>query len=130
MRYGVALTLFLAGCGQNMCAGSGCGGSPDLGAAPDLTGAPAPTYGNFAQNFFATYCVRCHPSPTESPRDFTQYAIIKSNSANIRCGVSPTLLSGCTGTPAPSQFPIGNGPVPSDAERNQLVAWIEAGLPQ
>ena len=132
MRYGVLVALFLAGGCNKTCDTNACGGVVDLSTAapPDLAGAPAPTYANFAKNFFATYCVKCHPSPTESPRDFTLYAVIQSNSANIRCGVSPTALSGCSGNPAPGQFPIGTGPFPSDAERNELVAWIEAGLPQ
>ncbi len=130
MRYALVVALFLAGCGGE-CDTGPCGTSPaDLSTAPAPDLAAAPTYGNFAKNFFTTYCVKCHPSPTESPRDFTQLSVIQQNAPAIRCGVSPTALSGCSGNPAPGQFPIGNGPFPSDAERDELVAWIEAGLPQ
>jgi hypothetical protein len=111
------LTLWLTACG------GGGGPSP----ASDL--ATASTYANFAQAFFQSYCVSCHPSAS-SARDFTMYSVIVQNSHNIACGVSPTALSGCSGNPAPSQFPIGNGPHPTDDERTQLVRWIQAGLPQ
>lgn len=56
------------------------------------------------------------------------------------------LLTGCgndetasntqasTGSPAPNQFPISNATnsnqKPSAAERDRLVAWIDAGMPQ
>lgn len=127
MRIGTcALALLLFGCGA-------ASQQPDLGAndlaggAPDLAGSP--TYSNFAQQFFATYCVRCHPS-AQSARDFTQYAVIQQNAHDIACGVSPTALAGCSGNPAPAQFPIGTGPFPSDAERDELVEWIQLGLPQ
>jgi hypothetical protein len=114
---------------------SACGGAttitPDLSTPPDMAMQfveAAPTYTNFAQFFFATYCTSCHPSAS-STRDFTMYSVIQQNSHDIACGVSPTPLSGCSGTPAPGQFPIGSGPLPSDDERNKLVAWIMAGLP-
>ncbi|HZS38103.1 MAG TPA: hypothetical protein VFF06_14800 [Polyangia bacterium] len=130
MKYALAFALFLSSCGGE-CAGDPCGGPFDLSTAPsDLAGAPATTYSNFAQNFFATYCVRCHPAAGESARDFTKLAVIQTNAHDIMCGVSPTALAGCSGNPAPAQFPIGNGPFPSDDERNRLVAWIQAGLPQ
>jgi hypothetical protein len=129
MRRGFLLALVFSACGGGGAISDG--GAPDLAAAAaDLAGAPAPTYGNFAQSFFATYCVRCHPSATGSPRDFTMFSVIQTNSHDIACGVSPTALAGCSGNPAPGQFPIGNGPFPSDGERNRLVAWIQAGLPQ
>ena len=123
--------LFL--CGLFLTACGGATSSPDLSTAPDMATAsmpPAPTYSSFAQPFFSTYCVRCHPSATASPRDFTMYSVIQQNAHNIACGVSPTPLAGCSGNPAPGQFPIGTGPFPTDDERNELVAWIMAGLPQ
>jgi hypothetical protein len=126
MRSMLGLAFLLTACGN--------GPTPitlDLAAAPDLAMPfmmPAPTYSNFAQFFFSTYCVRCHPSAA-SARDFTMYSVIQQNAHDIACGVSSTPVSGCSGTPAPGQFPIGSGPFPSDEERNELVAWIMAGLP-
>jgi hypothetical protein len=108
-----------------------CGGgdtASDLSTTGDLS-PPVPTYASFAQGFFASYCVSCHPSAS-STRDFTQYGVIQLNSHDIACGVSPTALPGCSGTPAPGQFPIGTGPHPTDDARNQLVRWIQAGLPK
>jgi hypothetical protein len=127
----IAVLVALAGvaCGDGTPASPDLSTSTDAAVAADMTSAPAPTYASFAQAFFAQYCVSCHPSAS-STRDFTMYSVIKMNSHNIACGVSPTALSGCSGNPAPGQFPIGNGPLPTDAERNELVQWIQNGLPQ
>ena len=38
--------------------------------------------------------------------------------------------SAATSAPPPEKVPIGTGPKPTNAERDQLVAWIAAGLPQ
>jgi hypothetical protein len=99
-------------------------------APPDLI--PL-TWTGFARDFFQTYCVSCHfPAGEASLQDFNQYAVVQAYSATIRCGVAPDtgrLLPGCTGSPAPTQFPIGTGPKPTDAERLQVVAWIDAGAP-
>lgn len=96
--------------------------------ADDEPPAPGDTWNNFGQGFVDTYCVGCHPGLL-SPRDYTTYDGITADADAIRCGVAPTLLDGCSGTPAPAQFPAG-APYPSDEERLQLVAWIEAGMPQ
>src|SRR5262249_22319329 len=98
------------------------------GTATSSGGNGTDTWGNYAQGFFATYCVECH-SPTVNPvNDFTQYAMAKKFAPIIRCGVAPTLLSGCSGSPPPKQFPIfdstKSNPKPSDAERDRIVAWI------
>ena len=123
-----ALTIAACG-GTGSDAGADLASAPDAAIAADLLPTTNPTYANFAQGFFTTYCISCHPS-SSSTRDFTKYATIKSNSHNMACGVSPIARAGCSGNPAPSQFPIGNGPHPTDAERNELVQWIDNGLPQ
>jgi len=123
------LALTLAACGgTGPASGSDLSTAPDAAVTFDLSPSTSPTYANFAQGFFTTYCVSCHPSAS-SARDFTQYATIKANAHNMACGVSPTARAGCSGNPAPSQFPIWSGPHPTDAERNELVQWIDAGLP-
>ena len=113
--------------------GSACGSSPaapeDLGAGQDL---PAPTWTTFAQPFFQKYCVSCHqPGGQASLQDFNQYSVVQANAATIRCGVAPAGMtqSSCGASLAAGQFPIGNGPHPTDGERLTLIAWIDAGLP-
>jgi hypothetical protein len=81
------------------------------------------------KGFFAMYCVSCHAASDPTGRDFTQLSVVVTNAATIRCGVAATMQSGCGVSPAPKQFPIGTGPKPSDAERQRIVAWIDAGTP-
>jgi hypothetical protein len=122
------LLLALAGCS------SSGNSSADLAAAPanDLSMAASTTWTNFAQSFFSKYCVSCHtPGGQASQQDFSMYSVVVANKTNIRCGVAPAgmLPSGCSGTPPAGQFPIGTGPRPTDAERNTIIAWIDAGAP-
>jgi len=132
MRFTLALLLIVGGCSSGSPAPE-----PDLGAPADLaTGGAAdlagPTWTNFGQAFFQSYCVSCHmPGGAASQQDFDLYAVVQANSAHIRCGTAPAgmLPSGCSGNPAAGQFPIGNGPKPTDTERSAIVAWIDAGAP-
>jgi hypothetical protein len=113
----------------------------DVAMAPDATGTDvtgadgtaADTWDSYAQGFFVQYCNHCHSAGGAGYRngdlDFTIYAKVMANAAEIRCGTAATQLSGCTGFPPPKQFPIA-APYPADAERDRIVAWIEAGLPQ
>ncbi len=86
-------------------------------------------------DFFQTYCVSCHApggqgDPAGSGLDFTQYANVVANAATIRCGVAATQDPSWSCAVPAEQFPIGNGPHPSAAERDRLVGWIDAGLPE
>ncbi len=111
-----------AGSGGSAGSAAGAGGS-DAGAAD--------TYGNFAQGFFTTYCVPCHSATsTDQARDYSSMADITRDHAEIACGVATTKLAGCASFPPPRQFPIGTGAKPTDTERDRLVAWIQAGMPQ
>ena len=108
------------------CGGGASPATPDAGVAAD-------TWANYAQGFAATYCVSCHTpgrqgDPSGASFDFRTLPDVMANAAEIRCGVAVTQLSGCSGSPAPKQFPIA-APYPSDAERDRFVAWIEAGTP-
>lgn len=144
----LALALLVVGCGATSPASDA--GPPADAAAPvdagvDATsppldmsvdapsGADAPiasdTWSTFAMGFFASYCTRCHAGPPGSTRDYRTMADVVRDQALIRCGVATTVLSGCGSFPPPRQFPIGTGPHPSDAERDRLTAWIDAGLP-
>jgi hypothetical protein len=77
------------------------------------------------------YCVECHGASDPDGRDFTKLSIVQAQKDEIRCGVAPVQLKGCTGFPPPHQFPVSNAtgtnPKPTDAERDRLVAWIDAG---
>jgi hypothetical protein len=103
------------------------GGSANGGGGGATT---SDTWDDYAKGFFAKYCVACHGTSDPTGRDFEQFMIVKQNAAAIRCGVAPMQESGCGASPAPKQFPIGDGPKPSDAERDRIVAWIDAGTPQ
>lgn len=101
-------------------------GEADLGVAD----AGGDTWANYAQAFAATYCVDCHAGPP-SGRDFRTIADVRRDATLIRCGVSTTVLVGCdTDSPSPRQFPIGSGPIPSDADRARFVAWLDSGAPE
>jgi len=107
--------------------------SSSSGQGGSAGGGSGDTWGNYAQGFFAMYCVECHGAGN-TMRDYTTIADVQVDHAEIACGVATTKLSGCADFPPPAQFPIDNAtkdnPKPSDAERARLVAWIEAGLPE
>lgn len=108
-------------------------GASSATQASSGTGAQADTWTNFASAFITTYCHECH-GPGDASRDYSLLATVIDESAEIRCGVAATRPPDCTGFPPPKQFPVSNGtndnPKPTDAERDRLVAWIEAGLPE
>lgn len=83
------------------------------------------TWSNFAEGFFATYCVSCHSPQGRASADFGQYEVVTRRLNAIRCGVAPELLDNCQGEHPPGWFPIGPGPQPSDEERWKLVEWTE-----
>jgi hypothetical protein len=89
------------------------------------------TWASYAKGFFAMYCVECHSASDPTGRDFTQLAVVQKNETTIRCGVAPAQLPGCSGFPPPKQFPIsdatGTNPKPTDAERDRIILWIDAG---
>lgn len=127
-----ALLLVIVGvvaCGKSpsttVDAATGGGGSDGSGASD--------TWTSWASSFTMTYCsATCHAPGGSGVRggalDFTVYANVYANRAEIRCGVTATALADCTGFPPPKQFPIA-APYPSDADRTRMVAWVAAGAP-
>lgn len=99
----------------------------DAGRDAGADAAPPDTWTNYGQGFFGTYCVECHDV---TPRDFRSLEDVRANGDTIRCGVSDVALDGCDTWPPPRQFPIGDGPFPSDEERARIAAWIAAGAPE
>ncbi len=110
-------------------------GAPDAGAGPGDAGGD--TWASFGQSFAATYCVECHDANDPKGRDYTVYAKLSAERAEIRCGVASAQDPSwsCTSFPPAKQFPISDGktpanPKPSDAERARFVAWLTAGAPE
>ena len=98
-----------------------CGGDDDQPDTPDATVASpdadtGPTWASFADNFFETFCQECH-GPGDLLRDYSEISMVRAESVRIRSGV------------ASGQFPVGNGPFPTDDQRDILLAWIDAGAP-
>jgi hypothetical protein len=118
--------------------GSTGGGATGGGGGGSMSDAGVDTWTNWAnQDFFAVYCDSCHMTggsgdPMGANYDFTQYSQVAANAAVIRCGVAPVQdpTWACGSFPPAKQFPIGTGAKPTDALRNRLVAWIDAGFPQ
>ena len=100
------------------------------GAGAAGVGEPPPTWDNFAQNFFASYCTVCHSPLGQASADFNVLDIVRLRLNAIRCGTAPVQLDNCQGEHAPGWFPIGNGPKPTEAERWRTVDWCEANGPE
>jgi hypothetical protein len=103
-------------------------------AAADTGGAAAPTWDSFAKGFFTSFCVSCHNDDNSgvAARDYHLLANVMREKAEIACGVATAanaIRLSCPASPRASQFPVGNGAKPTDAERDRLVQWIQAGTP-
>lgn len=116
----VVVAVSLLACG-------GGGGSADAPPAATDTAPVGDTWTSFASGFTTTYCAECHGAG-DPLRDFSVLAMVRAEAATIRCGVSAVELDGCS-VPA-RQFPIGDGPLPSDVERTRFVEWLDAGAPE
>ena len=91
---------------------------------------PETDYTTFVTDFMVTYCTSCHnPGGMARGVDLTSYESVVQHAPTIRCGVSATQLADCAiREPYSPRFPIGNGPVPEDVERDRLVQWIDDGM--
>ncbi|WP_309893634.1 hypothetical protein [Archangium sp.] len=124
--------LFSALCGAAVLVLAGCG-SADVGP----TGTTCPTGGtqltaeNFGNNFFTTYCTRCHSSELSGifqrhgappPMNFNTHAGVKEWSKNIDAwaGAGPDRVN--------TEMPGGN-PEPSEDDRRKLSEWLACGAP-
>jgi hypothetical protein len=121
------------GTGSGGTATGGASGASGATAVGGGAGAGGDTWGNFAEEFFATYCIECHGAG-DAQRDYSTIDDVIRDQDEIACGVAPTKLAGCASFPPPSQFPIDNAtktnPKPDTAARERLVAWIQAGTPE
>lgn len=115
---------------------SGC--SPDNPLAADLFADPGrevaadcgdTTYQSFGADFFARYCLRCHNemlvgdiARTDAPTgiNFNTLDDVRRFQSRIR------LRAGVQGDMPPTIAPV---PRPSEAERVELIQWIDCGMP-
>jgi hypothetical protein len=110
----------------------GAGGSPPTGGAG---GAPTEdSWEGWAKDFFVEYCTACHDDDHKGTmaRDYHVLSNVMREKAEIACGVAKSnedwTKRGCKGFPPAGQFPIGTKK-PTDAERDRLLRWIDAGTP-
>jgi uncharacterized membrane protein len=120
--------------GTGGSAGASGGGSGDM--AMTANGCPVlsdkqpamagDTWASFAQGFFASYCTRCHSSTltgalarngAPTGYDWDQQSAVNAHLAEIR---------GAVGV---GNFMPPSAPLPSCAERQRVVAWIDSGAP-
>ncbi|MBS1150959.1 MAG: hypothetical protein H6Q89_2657 [Myxococcaceae bacterium] len=95
---------------------AGCGGAP-LPACPDA--GTALTYQNFGIGFMAGYCIECHGSGR------TEKGLILTTPGAVRGHAEAVNAESGTG----SAMPPRGSPLPSAAERAQLVEWLSCGAP-
>ncbi|HET6281405.1 MAG TPA: hypothetical protein VFH73_10570 [Polyangia bacterium] len=121
------------GTGGTVVVDGGGGGS---GGGGMDGGGPADNWDNFAKGFFTSFCVSCHNDDNSgtATRDYHMMANVVKEKVMIGCGVAKSAADatarGCAaGSPRPKQFPVGNGAKPTDAERDRLLRWIDAGTP-
>jgi len=89
----------------------------DSGQATGCDTSSSPTWTNFGQCFMDAYCTRCHVVGGSAPTPLDTLESVKQQAEHVKEHV-------VSGEMPPSP------PLPSDAEINLLVAWIDAGLPQ
>ncbi len=87
------------------------------------------TYENFAADFFASYCLRCHNEQlagdinrTDAPTGINYNTLngIRQFQTRIR------LRAGVQGDMPPLVAPV---PHPTEEERQNLIQWIDCGTP-
>ena len=96
---------------------AGCGGEPlDEHPCPP---ASTVTYQSFGQDFFRSYCVRCHGGPNGySSRSFTTVEAIRGDRERIYVNAAGP---NTTMPPGPED--------PPESERKKLADWLACGAP-
>jgi hypothetical protein len=126
-----ARQVLLAAAGATLLAAC----SPDFPLPAELIPQPAPgacetlTYDNFGAAFFYRYCLLCHHEDNVGDRarfdaptgiNFNRLSGIRQFLARIR------LRAGIQGDMPPRLLPV---PQPTEAERVQLIEWLDCGAP-
>jgi hypothetical protein len=102
-------------------------------------GKPRPaqdTWKSFARPFMAKYCVACHNDDMagDSWRNYRMLSAVSTEGPFIACGLakSETVRNfrGCPASaPLARQLPVGDGPRPTDDERDRFLRWIDSNMP-
>ncbi len=116
-----ALVALLSAFGA--CGGGGGDDDDDDDSNADDDGATAPTYENFAKGFFEEYCLHCHVAPLDEDVPFVldSYDAVVEQLDEIR--TQAVELKAMPPEETPGDFP-------TDAEREKLGEWIDAGAPE
>ena len=82
------------------------------------------------------YCASCHNDDNagDAARNYRMLAAVMREKVDIACGVAKSNVDrtarNCpAGAPRANQFPVGNGPKPTNDERDRLLRWIDANTP-
>jgi hypothetical protein len=96
----------------------GCSGAEKLSEHPCPPGNTL-TYDNFGEQFFASYCVRCHGAANGySSRAFTSVQAIRADRERIFVNAAD---DNTTMPPGPDD--------PPESERKKLADWLACGAP-
>jgi DnaJ-class molecular chaperone len=122
---GVSALLALSGCDGD---GDDGNGEPSGNECPP--GGTTHTYQNFGQQFFQSYCTRCHSSTLSGPQrngapdglNWDQLAVVRANAEEINEEAGVT--DGNVNTSMPP-----SDPRPTEQERRQLAEWLSCGAP-
>ena len=130
--------------------GGGDAGAPDSGPSdsgpadggrvrspnPMPSGATCPegstlTYETFAEDFFGTYCTRCHSSTLvgSGARSGAPVGFDFDSHAGIAARLPQIDAAAGAGTARINTWMPLSAPMPSDAERDLLGEWIACGAP-
>jgi hypothetical protein len=109
---------------------------PAPAGQPSRPPAPKDTWTGFARDFMARYCVRCHNDDMTGDvwRNYRLLSSVAAEKVVIGCGLAKSSavrdLRGCPSSAPPArQFPVGDGPKPTDAERERMLSWIDGDMP-
>jgi uncharacterized membrane protein len=124
----------LVACGDDGGAG-GSGGSGSPGGSNTPSGATCPpastlTHGNFGQQFFSTYCLRCHTkSLIGTQRSGAPVGFNYDSAVEIRALAAKIDGQAAWGPTRTNTSMPPNGDKPTPEERMQLGEWLACGAP-
>lgn len=110
-------------------------GSPDAASEVVPPAASADTWDSFARGFFGTYCGSCHNDDNQGDvrRNYRVLTNVAREKNPIACGLTKSQADwaarGCSKSPRARQFPVGNGPRHTDADRDRVLRWIDGNAP-
>jgi mono/diheme cytochrome c family protein len=124
-----ALESVLAGTAPDVQATSapGCELQPSAAAPAAATQAAPVTYHNRVSRIVQQHCLDCHRPGENGPFALTSYDLVKENLATIKRAVKRGVMPPWFADPKFGHW--ANDRSLSDADRSDLLAWIDAGAP-